>query len=231
MEEASRMSFHPALRRAFGLTRGALALLGLAVSFALAVPSVRDSIFQPPAISLVTSAVLQPHQPTVLSTSVEPAVAEHNPEQRALAEFIAKRYRVAEEAITSIVSTAYRAGAEHRVDPLLILAVVAIESRFNPLAESVFGAKGLMQIMPKYHQDKLSEHGGDTALLEPEINIRVGTQILREYLRRSGETESALQMYVGVGSPDELYPTRVLAERARLKQLAERAKRLASSRT
>src|SRR5262245_65289762 len=94
MEEASRMSFHPALRRAFGVTRGALALLGLAVSFALAVPSVRDSIFQPPAISLVTSAVLQPHQPTVLVADVEPAVEEHNPEQRALAEFIAKKYRV-----------------------------------------------------------------------------------------------------------------------------------------
>ena len=228
MEQASRSFFHPALRRAFGLTRGALALLGLAVSFAVAVPSVRDSIFQPPAISLVSSAVLQPHQPTVLSTAVEPAAEEQNPEQRALAEFIAKKYRVAEEAISSIVSSAYRAGAEHRVDPLLILAVVAIESRFNPLAESVFGAKGLMQIMPKYHKDKLPQNGGDTALLEPDINIQVGAQILREYLRRSGETESALQMYVGVGSEDVLYPEKVLAERARMKQLAERVKRLAS---
>ena len=228
MEEATKSSFHPAFWRAFSLARGTLALLGLAVSFALAIPSVRESIFQPPAISMVTSGVLQPHQPTVLSAAVEPAAEEQNPEQRVLAEFIAKRYRVAEEAITSIVSTAYRAGAEHRVDPLLILAVVAIESRFNPLAQSVFGAKGLMQIMPKYHQDKLSEHGGDGALLEPEINIQVGTQILREYLRRSGETESALQMYVGVGSPDEAYPGKVLAEHARMKQLANRAKRLAS---
>jgi soluble lytic murein transglycosylase-like protein len=229
MEEATRSSCHPAFWRAFSLARGALALLGLAVAFALAIPGVRDSIFQAPPISPVASAVVQPHQPTLLSTAVEPAAEEQNPEQRALAEFIAKRYRVAEEAITSIVSTAYRAGAEHRVDPLLILAVVAIESRFNPLAESVFGAKGLMQIMPKYHQDKLSGHGGDTALLEPEINIQVGTQILREYLRRSGETESALQMYVGIGSEDVLYPVKVLAERARLKQFAERAKRLAFS--
>ena len=166
----------------------------------------------------------------MLSTAAEQAdPAEGNPEQRALAEFIAKRYRVAEEAITGIVSSAYRAGAEHRVDPLLILAIVAIESRFNPLAQSVFGAKGLMQIMPKYHQDKLPEYGGDTALLEPEVNIQVGAQILREYLRRSGETESALQMYVGDGSPDALYPGKVLAERARLKQLTDRAKRLATS--
>ena len=60
------------------------------------------------------------------------------------------------------------------------------------------------------------------------MNIQVGTQILREYLRRSGETESALQMYVGVGSPDVIYPGKVLAEFARMKQLAERAKRLAT---
>jgi soluble lytic murein transglycosylase-like protein len=228
MEQAAESLFRPVFRRAFCLARGALALLGLAVSFAVVVPSVRDSIFLPPATPEVAFAVIKPHQATVLSTATEPAPAEHNPEQRALAEFIAKRYRVAEEAITGIVSSAYRAGAEHRVDPLLILAVVAIESRFNPLAQSVFGAKGLMQVMPKYHQEKLTEHGGDTALLEPEVNIQVGTQILREYLRRSGETESALQMYVGDGSPDTLYPGKVLAERARLKQLAERAKRLAT---
>jgi soluble lytic murein transglycosylase-like protein len=172
--------------------------------------------------------VTEPRQALVISTAAEQVVpVGDNPEQRALAEFIAKKYRVAEEAIAGIVSSAYRAGAEYRVDPLLILAVVAIESRFNPLAESVFGAKGLMQIMPRFHKDKLSGQS-DTALLEPEVNIQVGTQILREYLRRSGEIESALQMYVGDGSPDTLYPEKVLAERARLKQLAERAKRMAS---
>ena len=230
MEQLSESILRSAFRRAFGVARGALALLGLAVSFALVVPSVRDSIFQPTAIPEVAFAVIKPHQATVISTAAELAPpSQENLEQRALSEFIAKRYRVAEEAISGIVSSAYRAGAEHRVDPLLILAVVAIESRFNPLAQSVFGAKGLMQIMPKYHQDKLPEHSGDAALLEPEVNIQVGAQILREYLRRSGETESALQMYVGGGSPDVLYPERVLAERARLKQLAERVKRLATS--
>lgn len=230
MEEASENFFLPAARRAFGLARGVLALLGLGVSFALAFPNVRDAVLQP-SLSGAVSAAINPQQVTVISTAEQTAVAEESPEQRALAEFISKRYRVAEEAITGIVSSAYRAGAEHRVDPLLILAVVAIESKFNPLAESVLGAKGLMQVLPKYHQEKVSEHGGDTALLEPGINIQVGTQILREYLKRSGETESALQMYVGGAgdTPASLYPGKVLAERARLKQFAERAKRLASS--
>ena len=232
MEAASKSLILPSVRCAFGLARAALALLGLCVSFALAFPNVRDVVLRPAPLAGVALAA-EPQPTAVLGTPAErPSAVEEAPEQRALAEFISRRYRVAEEAITGIVSSAYRAGAEHRVDPLLILAVVAIESKFNPLAESVLGAKGLMQVLPKYHRDKLSEHGGDSALLEPEVNIQVGTRILREYLRRSGETESALQMYVGGSTPDTpaaQYPGKVLAERARLKQLAERAKRLASS--
>ena len=118
-------------------------------------------------------------------------------EQRALAEFIAKRWRIAETAATSFVSIAYRAGKQHSVDPVLILSVMAIESRYNPVAESVVGAKGLMQIIPKYHLDKLLDHGGEEALLDPEVNIQVGAQILREYYRRFGDQETALQMYAG----------------------------------
>src|SRR4029078_4037808 len=89
------------------------------------------------------------------------------------------------------------AADQHRVDALLILAVMAIESRYNPVAESVMGAKGLMQVIPKYHQDTLFEHGGDQSLLEPEVNILVGAQILREYQRRFGDVGTALQMYGG----------------------------------
>jgi soluble lytic murein transglycosylase-like protein len=229
MGEASGSFLVAAFRRAFGLARGVLALLGLGVSFALAFPTVRDAILQPPSLPDVAFGVTNPVQATTINTAAgQTAAAEEDPEQRALTEFIAKRYRVAEQAITGIVSSAYRAGAEHRVDPLLILAVVAVESRFNPLAESVFGAKGLMQVLPKYHREKLSEHGGETALLEPDVNIRVGTQILREYLRRSGETEGALQMYLGGADESaSLYTGKVLAERARLKQLAERTRQLA----
>jgi len=125
-------------------------------------------------------------------------------------------------------ATAYRAGGEHSVDPLLILAVMAIESRYNPVAESSMGAKGLMQIMPRYHLDKLVEHGGVQALLEPEVNIQVGARILREYLRRFGETETALQMYAGAfDEPTSQYSGKVLAEKARLLQALARARRQA----
>lgn len=212
------------LYRTFHAARSALALVGLTVLTAFAVPEVREAIFPRPAGQLHLS---EPALEPIILASAEGPIARHSAEQRALAETIARRYRVAEEAIVEIVSSAYRAGAEHRVDPLLILAVVAVESRFNPVAQSVLGAKGLMQVLPRFHQDKLSEHGGEAALLEPEANIQIGTRILREYLHRSGETEAALQRYAGA-EPDSQYPNKVLAERSRLQQVRDRAKRLAS---
>ena len=162
-------------------------------------------------------------QPTVVAGPIqaqEKTAVER--EQRAVTEYIAKRYRVSDTAVAGYVSIAYRAGAQHKVDPLLILAVMAVESRYNPVAESVVGAKGLMQVMPKFHLDKLMDHGGEPALLEPEVNILVGTQILREYQRRLGDTEAALQMYAGAyDEPTAQYSAKVLAERARLEGLRQ----------
>lgn len=140
-------------------------------------------------------------------------------EQRVVGEFIAARYRIARETIAAFVTTAYQAGEESSVDPLLILAVIAIESSFNPAAESVLGAKGLMQVIAKFHMEKIAPHGNLEVLVDPNANIRVGTQILREYLQRFGETKAALQMYGGgVNDPNAAYAQKVLAERARIEQ-------------
>ena len=133
---------------------------------------------------------------------------------------------MAQDAIAGFVAAAYRAGTEWKVDPLLILAVMAVESRYNPVAESNMGAKGLMQVIPKFHADKIAEHGGESALLDPHVNIQVGAQILREYLRRFGETETALQMYAGAfDEPSSSYAFKVLAERARLEQMLKQLRR------
>ena len=151
-------------------------------------------------------------------------------EQRAVTEFISKRYRVSDAAVASYVAAAYRAGEQYSVDPLLILAVMAVESRYNPVAESLVGAKGLMQVIPKYHLDKLTDHGGEPALLEPEVNILVGTQILREYQRRFRDTETALQAYAGAfDEPTSQYANKVFAERARLEILRRQAKKQQSA--
>jgi soluble lytic murein transglycosylase-like protein len=147
-------------------------------------------------------------------------------EQQALAGFIAKRWRIAEEAASSFVSIAYKAGRMHSVDPVLILAVMAIESRYNPVAESNMGAMGLMQVIPRWHPEKLSDHGGEEALLEPEVNIHVGAQILREYYRRLGDEVLALQMYAGAfNEPTAQYANKVYAERARLEPVRQQARK------
>jgi soluble lytic murein transglycosylase-like protein len=140
-------------------------------------------------------------------------------EQRAVSEFLARRYRVSDEALSMFVSAAYRSGKQFSVDPLLILSVAAVESRFNPLAESVFGAQGLMQIIPKFHFDKLAANGA-SSLYDPDTNIQVGAQILREYMHRTGDLEGALQLYSGAAAD---YAAKVLGERSRLEQAVQQA--------
>lgn len=143
---------------------------------------------------------------------------------RALSDFVARRYRVSQDAAFDLVSHAHRVGRQLQLDPLLIIAVIAIESRFNPIAESIAGAKGLMQIIPRYHGDKLEEFGGEQAVFDPETNIEVGSKILREYIRHTGNLSMGLQMYAGaLGDNEDQYTRKVLNERVRLQQVLSRS--------
>ncbi len=139
---------------------------------------------------------------------------------RALSEFVANRYRVSQDVAFDLITLAHREGEHLQLDPLLIIAVIAIESRFNPIAESVKGAKGLMQIIPKYHSDKLEAFGGERAVFDPATNIRVGAQILKEYIRGTGNLGIGLQMYAGALSDSEdQYTHKVLNEKQRLQHV------------
>jgi soluble lytic murein transglycosylase-like protein len=195
--------------------------LAVALGFALVLAQ-RASLPDSPVRAAAAAAA----EATPIAPLPEPTVQQVQQEQQALAGFIAKRWRIAEEAASSFVSIAYRAGRLHSVDPVLILAVMAIESRYNPVAESVMGAKGLMQVIPRFHLEKLSDHGGEDALLDPEVNILVGAQILREYSRRLGDQVLALQMYAGAfDEPTSQYANKVFAERARLEPVRQRARK------
>lgn len=218
-----------ALVRVLSLARGVLALVGLVAVIAAATPASRDWIVRQ-AVTLSQIAVATSGSVSKVSATGEIQAEDRATlrERRAVIEFLARRYRVAEQATAGYVAAAYRAGAEHRVDPLLILAVIAVESKFNPVAESALGATGLMQVIPKFHYEKFAAHGGVDALLDPEVNIEVGTQILREYLKRFSEIETALQMYAGAADdPNAQYTSKVLAERSRLEQLRVRLRRSA----
>jgi len=217
--------------RAYSTLKSTLALVGLAALGALTLlPVPRETLIKhlPPLAAFTLSGELSATARTAAGLIQAGAIDDgaREREQRAVTEYIARRYRVSDQAVAGFVATAYRAGAEYSLDPLLVLAVVAIESRYNPVAESDLGAKGLMQVIPKYHLEKLTGHGGEHALLDPSVNIMVGSQILREYQRRLGDTEAALQMYGGAfDEPTSSYANKVLAEKARLELLRQKAKK------
>ena len=134
-----------------------------------------------------------------------------------LAQHLARRYRISAESAEETTSAAYVAAGESGLDPLLVLAVIGVESSFNPSAESHKGAKGLMQIIPRYHLATLTEYGGEALVHEPSVNVTVGTRILGAYIERNGSLEAGLQRYNGAAHDAEArYAQRVIAERDRL---------------
>lgn len=146
------------------------------------------------------------------------------PMQGAL-DYVTRRYKVSPQALQPVFEAVQMVATERRIDPLLIVAVIGVESGFNPFAESTFGAQGLMQIIPRFHMDKVPDGvgTGSGAFLDPVNNIRIGAQILEEAIRRRGGLVAGLQYYAGASNPeDSSYANKVLAEKQRLEQAARR---------
>ena len=143
---------------------------------------------------------------------------------RRLGEYLAARYRISAVVATDIVSKAHAVGRRLELDPALILAIISVESRFNPVAESAMGAKGLMQVIPRFHAEKIASVGGEHRVFELEPNITVGARILKEYMRHTGDLFDALQMYVGASSEEDAneYSEKVARERDRLDYILRR---------
>ena len=144
-------------------------------------------------------------------------------EQAAVAYWLARKYRVAPEPLGALVAEAYETGARAKVDPTLILAIMAVESSFNPFAQSAVGAQGLMQVMTGIHSDKYESFGGKLAAFDPVTNLRVGVKVLQDCINRAGSVEGGLKLYVGAGNlaTDGGYAAKVLSEHARLQQIAK----------
>jgi hypothetical protein len=139
--------------------------------------------------------------------------------QRQVAQWLSRKYKVAPEAMNRLVLEAWEAGRLARVEPTLVLAVMAVESGFNPFAQSPVGAQGLMQVMTHVHDDKYEAFGGQRAALDPVTNLRVGVQVLRECIQRAGGVAEGLRYYVGAANlPDDNgYANKVLFESEQLK--------------
>lgn len=170
-------------------------------------------------------AAALPNEPEAAAVAETPVALKVPAELRGVADFLARKYRVSSVAIEPLVAAAHDSGVRMGLDPLLILAVMAIESRFNPIAESVMGAQGLMQVIPKFHQDKLDDGADESALLDPIKNVRIGATILKESIRRAGSLEAGLQQYNGASWDAETrYANKVMAEKRLLEQAKRKAK-------
>jgi soluble lytic murein transglycosylase-like protein len=172
--------------------------------------------------AMVKAPATAPAAPAAPLTAEEKAMMGNKKQQQFVTTWLSKRYRVANDAANMLVSTAYVTARDIKIDPLLILAVMAIESGLNPFAESPVGAQGLMQVMSKIHHAKFETMGGTKAALNPAANIRVGAEILKEYVSRGGSVEAGLKTYVGAAAfeNDSGYGSKVMAEYKRLKMVA-----------
>ena len=188
-----------------------MASTGRAGSMAFPLSQSSRQLLTPPSLTI-------PNPPVRTATTP----VDNTLQQQWVSKWLSKRYRVAQDAAHMMVTTSYATAREMQLDPLLILAVMAIESGFNPVAESPGGAQGLMQVMSSVHQEKFQKLGGVQAALNPVANIKVGSSILKEYLTRGGSIEAGLKMYVGAAAfdTDYGYGARVLAEYRRLKDVA-----------
>jgi hypothetical protein len=212
----------------FEITHNGFALLGLGVVFAVITLAARPDLRQAGEGKLITW--LQARQEAVIGftepDAIERATAS-NPkdlpkQQAALAYWLSRKYGVAPEPLSVLVSEAFEIGQKAKLDPTLILAIMAIESGFNPFAQSPVGAQGLMQVMTRVHHDKYENFGGKLAAFDPVTNLRVGVKVLQECISRAGSVEGGLKFYVGAGNMDDDggYAGKVMAEHARLQAVA-----------
>ncbi|VTU33701.1 Membrane-bound lytic murein transglycosylase C precursor [Variovorax sp. PBS-H4] len=209
----------------FEVSHNGFALLGLAIVFGVLALAARPDLRQsgeeqlmgwlqsrkpPPEVSDL--------EPTAIDRTTAASPSELPKPQAAVAYWLSKKYRVAVEPLSVLVSEAFEIGKRTKLDPTLILAIMAVESSFNPFAQSHVGAQGLMQVMTQIHGEKYESAGGTLTAFDPVTNMRVGVKVLQECIARAGSLEGGLKYYVGAANlPDDGgYAGKVMAEHARL---------------
>ena len=207
----------------FEITHNGFALLGLGVVFAVVTLIARPDLREAGELKLM--ALLQERHIAIVGftepEAIDRAMAS-NPkdlpkQQASLAFWLSRKYGVAPEPLSVLVAEAFEIGKRAKLDPTLILAIMAIESGFNPFAQSPVGAQGLMQVMTNIHHEKYDNFGGKLAAFDPVTNLRVGVKVLQECIARAGSIEGGLKYYVGAANleDDGGYAGKVLAEHAR----------------
>lgn len=103
------------------------------------------------------------------------------------------------EEATALAHAVQQEARRYDLDWRLLLGIIRVESRFDPLARSPRGAVGLMQVMPVAFEEVATELGwADTdpeALEDLRLNIRVGAHYLFTLVRRFGDLKKAVRAY------------------------------------
>jgi soluble lytic murein transglycosylase-like protein len=132
-----------------------------------------------------------------------------------LTTFIVSTYKQKPVVAKRIVDSAYKESVRTNLSPLLILAIIAQESSFQPKAESSYGAQGLMQVVARIHSKEVALLPHPAKLWHPESNIATGSGILKRYLKSAdGNLDQALTRYSGNATS---YAARVRGHWAKLR--------------
>ena len=143
-------------------------------------------------------------------------------EQASVTYWLSRKYSISPEPMSVLVAEAFQLGERAQIAPTLILAIVAIESNFNPYAQSAVGGQGLMQILPHEQSDKLESLGGPMATFDPLSNLRVGVRVLHELVMQNGSIDAGLAAYAeATKSRESNYLERVLQEEQRLSRITQ----------
>lgn len=135
-------------------------------------------------------------------------------EQQVYVEAITKGYKTSRELAEQVVTTTWVESAVHGIDPVLVLKVIAQESRFDPEVVSPSGDIGLMQINTRWKKEEIRRAGGVHKAMEVKTNLKIGIKVLAEALRQESTLDEGLRRYNGKDKPKGIYASQVLRHSA-----------------
>ena len=201
----------------FATTRHGLAMLGLLLLAVVLVFTTR------PALQASASEWLMGWLTSRQDEPLAQTVQDLLPEQAKVTHWLSRKYKVAPQPLSTLVAEAWQLGQLSQLPPTLILAVMAVESGFNPFARGTQGAMGLMQIEPVAQEETLNQFGGKLAAFDPQTNLRIGARLLQSNIQQAGSVEEGLRLYGRSSGQvnDSAYVDKVMAEHRQLQRIVQ----------
>lgn len=166
-----------------------------------------------PCIAGAAAVMLTPG--IVSTTSFQESITSPEQVQKVAKPIVVEQIRktsgISESAALKIAESAVKHASEFGVSPAIILGIISTESRFIKTAISDNGAMGLMQIIPRWHVDKIRDAKkvvGTPELFNVDANIYVGVRVYASCKKQFKSTTAALNCYNGGGDPN--YATKVM---------------------